>query len=250
MVSEAFAELYGMRVGKRIGVLASDSVYERPASLETVKLVEIIGIFANTESAYDSFILGSLKTGKYIKGENFDNKVSVFYIEVEDVDQIEETRDEVLSILDEVEVLIVPRKMSVSNIFEEKITTILFIIALFNAAFSSFRNLSASVSEQEKEIGMLKAIGVPRKSIIKLFLYEGLLISSFGCLIGIITSGILLGQVNRVYSSLLGYPSDFIVLSPTVAFYALLFPFVASFLISLYPAYKVTRTKTIKMLRI
>lgn len=97
---------------------------------------------------------------------------------------------------------------------------------------------------------MLKAIGIPKKSITALFLYQGLLISFFGCLTGIIISGILLGKVNEIYSSLLGYPSQFIALSPVVIFYAFLFPFVVSFLVSLYPAYVVTRTRTITLLRV
>lgn len=247
LVSKAFADLYQLDINQTLEIIPVLSVYEPPSP--AVKVVTIKGIFLNTESVYDSFILGSLQTGKYIK--DFDTYVTVFYIEVKDTKKIEETKEKILDACgNKVEVTKVDRKQSVKHIFEESLSTILFFVALFNAAFNSFRNLSTTISEQKKEIGMLKAIGIPKKSITALFLYQGLLISFFGCLTGIVISEILLGKVNEIYSSLLGYPSQFIVLSPVVVFYAFLFPFVVSFLVSLYPAYVVTRTKTITLLRV
>jgi len=249
IISKAFSEKYRLSIGDIVCVIPSKTIHAGIVSSENKKEVEITGIFENTETPNDAIVFGSYSTGKYLN--NFQDRATVFYVELKDVKKVEETKNEMKEKLKDcnVEVKVETKKVKIFRIFENLTSTILFIVALFNVAFSSFKSISSNASEQEKEIGMLKAIGIPKRAIVKLFIYQGLIISALGCFVGIIVSAIFLEKFNEIFISATGITAKFFALSPQVIFYAVLFPFLAAFLVSLYPAYKVTKTKTIKMLK-
>ena len=53
-----------------------------------------------------------------------------------------------------------------------------------------------SVTQRTEEIGLLKALGAPRRVIRELFLIEAFLLSCFGALLGLL-SGLLLARILR-----------------------------------------------------
>lgn len=63
-------------------------------------------------------------------------------------------------------------------------TILSLIIAV--ATFSIFSSLLMTVIEKKRDIGVLKAIGLSNKSILKIFLLEGVLIGIIGAVLGII----------------------------------------------------------------
>ncbi len=58
-------------------------------------------------------------------------------------------------------------------------------IAILIAGFCVFGTLTLMVQEKAREVGILKALGARRKSIVQVFMLEGLLIGFFGAAIGL-----------------------------------------------------------------
>src|SRR6187549_1686726 len=78
--------------------------------------------------------------------------------------------------------------------FLEKGTIGIAFITLIGAAIGLMNIMLVAVNERTKEIGLVKALGGTKKDIRAQFLWESILISLMGAVVGII-SGILLGNV-------------------------------------------------------
>lgn len=64
------------------------------------------------------------------------------------------------------------------------------------ATFSIFSSLLMTVLEKKRDIGILKAMGLPNKSLLKIFLFEGILIGIIGSILGVIIGlGICYAQI-------------------------------------------------------
>jgi len=81
--------------------------------------------------------------------------------------------------------------------------SIIMLIILAIAAVGIFNSVLMSVYERIREIGVLRAQGFERKEIVKLFLWEGLIIGFFGSIMGV-----TLGCGVNLYLVIVGFPLD------------------------------------------
>jgi putative ABC transport system permease protein len=126
--------------------------------------------------------------------------------------------------------------------FLEKGTIGIAFITLIGAAIGLMNIMLVAVNERTKEIGLIKALGGTKKDIRAQFLYESVLISLLGAVVGII-SGILLGNVVAILLK-----TGFVV--PWAWVIAGIF--VCSFVglaAGLYPAFKASKLDPIVALR-
>jgi putative ABC transport system permease protein len=126
--------------------------------------------------------------------------------------------------------------------FLEKGTIGIAFITLIGAAIGLMNIMLVAVNERTKEIGLIKALGGTKKDIRAQFLYESVLISLLGAVVGIV-SGILLGNVVALLLK-----TGFVV--PWAWVIAGIF--VCSFVglaAGLYPAYKASKLDPIVALR-
>ena len=101
-----------------------------------------------------------------------------------------------------------------------------------------------SVTERTREIGIRKAIGAGRGSIMMQFLIEALLVSLMGCLIGIGTSWGILRLIGKVSQDAMNFS-----MAPEVVWAAGAFSGVIGVLFGLYPANKAAKKRPIDALR-
>ena len=101
-----------------------------------------------------------------------------------------------------------------------------------------------TVTERTREIGIRKAIGASRGTILRLFLLEAVVLCMLGCAIGIFLSWTILRIAAVVVSSL----SMRFRLNGTVVLISVLFCFLIGVVFGLYPANKAAKMKPIDAL--
>ena len=101
-----------------------------------------------------------------------------------------------------------------------------------------------TVTERTREIGIRKAIGASRGTILSQFLMEAVVLCMMGCGLGIFLSWAILQTVSTVVSSL----NMTFSLDGTVVLIAVVFCFVIGVVFGLYPANKAAKMKPIDAL--
>lgn len=119
---------------------------------------------------------------------------------------------------------------------------VISFIALFAAGIGIMNIMLVSVTERTKEIGIRKAIGAPKQSILIQFVSEAIILCQFGGFLGIVL-GALVGNVTAL---LLGINPVF----PWVwAFIGVLVCSIVGVVFGAYPAYKAANMDPIDALR-
>jgi len=126
--------------------------------------------------------------------------------------------------------------------FLEKGTIGIAFITLIGAAIGLMNIMLVAVNERTKEIGLAKALGATASAIKSQFLFESVLISLMGAVVGIV-SGILLGNVVAIFLHTgLIIPWAWVGSGIVVCF-------VVGLTAGWYPAYKASRLDPIVALR-
>lgn len=117
-------------------------------------------------------------------------------------------------------------------------------ISLLVGGIGIMNIMLVSVTERTREIGIRKAIGAGRETIMLQFLIEALLVSLRGCLAGIGLSWVILKVAAVVMKNSMSFTMDMKVVWLSVAFSVLI-----GVLFCLYPANKAASKKPIDALR-
>ncbi len=131
---------------------------------------------------------------------------------------------------------------------------VILSLIIMVAAFNIISSLIMIVMEKTKEIGILKSMGATSKSIMKIFMYEGIIVGIIGTGLGSILS-YLIGYIQMTYK-VISLPADVYIID-ALPMQLNLFDFVAvsgiglilCFLASVYPAYKASRLYPVEAIR-
>ena len=187
--------------------------------------------------------------------DSLTQEVSSFYASAENghtLDQAEAELERIL--LEHYEMDEDAFSISSSNILEEtmsSITNVLTIllggiagISLVVGGIGIMNIMLVTVTERTREIGIRKAIGASRGTILTQFLMEAVVLCMMGCCLGIFLSWAILQVVNTVVASL-----DLVfTLNGGVVLVAVVFCFVIGLVFGLYPANKAAKMKPIDAL--
>jgi len=137
---------------------------------------------------------------------------------------------------------------------EKKITLAIVSFIFLLSCVNITTTLALVVSERKKDIAILRACGVQTKNLFLIFLVQGMLISSIGIILGIISSFLLCGFVNN--TELLHLPSQVYSISEIYlqpGFFEVSLTFVITIILSLvasiYPAISASKLKPIEIFR-
>lgn len=123
--------------------------------------------------------------------------------------------------------------------------TVISLILLLTSGFVVAMSMNAAVKERTRDIGVLRALGFRKKHIMRMLLYEVLLISIFGGLLGFALG---MGMAMKL-GSLLAQMALEVPFQPLLALYSLLAAVLISILASLYPVWKATKLDPVDALR-
>ena len=116
------------------------------------------------------------------------------------------------------------------------------VIALLAAGVGIMNIMLVSVTERTREIGIRKAIGAKRTSILSQFLIEAVILCFIGGLVGIF-AGVTLGNIAGSFlSAQSAIPVDWVIIGITLCI-------TVGLIFGTYPAYKAANLDPIEALR-
>ena len=246
---------------ERVAVLGYDAainifgnIYDAYGSQINInsKKYSVIGVLEQTGSVVSEITLDSAvyvpyqTAKKYVLGTNSSPQIIVL---VDDVNEIETTIASIEQLLSEMyptgsftvtdagsQVAASQKSANTMSILLIAVATVVFVvggIGIMNVLF-------VSVKERTKEIGILKALGSSRRDILLQFLFEAMLISIFGGIVGVIVGYLLMPLVRLTGMSVIASTSGSIM--------ALVFAVITGTVFGFYPAWQAANLKPIEAL--
>lgn len=255
--------LIGKELAKHMGLLPGDSFsvmvpfggYSPMGAMPETVRVKVGGIFETGMYEVDNtLIIMSLKDVEDIMGIG----ATGIEIKLKDAYKADAVRNEISKRLGRnyfARTWIEMNKNLFSALKLEKIAMfIILALIIFVASFNIISSLIMTVMEKKKDIAILKAMGAKKKSIMKIFMVEGVTIGVFGALIGSI-SGYGICEILRRYK-IIKLPEDIYYISSLpikisfidVALVASVTMIICLFA-TLYPSYKASKIDPVETLR-
>lgn len=252
-VGEKLAEKIGVKSGNEIELVTLKNQTEPKRSEAVVSEIFKTGIFD-----YDSSWI-------YISPEDFADlneqknfTPTILSVSVKDIYKTKETAEKINSVLDDNFQIIdwqeANQPLFAALSLERKVSLAIISLIIFIAALNITTTLSLLVNERRFDIAVLRTCGAKAKTLIAVFLLEGLLIGIIGIFFGVIfgLAGCLLGNYFRlvslaeeVYSlSYIPFHVEFLNVL-LIVLTALLICLLAT----VYPAYRASRIKPLENLR-
>lgn len=127
------------------------------------------------------------------------------------------------------------KTMGLLSIFRNFVIIIIFVISTLSVA----NTLIKIIKERSREIGTLRSIGFRSRQVLRMFVYETFLLSSFGAVIGAVAAIVLTIGLNalkiRYKAGMLSEPVSFVIrFSPSAYLVAFLILVVVSFIACLF----------------
>lgn len=270
--------IIGNNLSKKLGVTLNDDIkIAIPKSDSTIfgnipryKTLKIVGIFELGMYEYDSnFIFVPLNIGRallLLDDKQF-NKVEIFLDNPENIDEfsklftnellnnnlsnlyISSWKDNNKSFLDALRI-------------ERNVMFLILVLIILIASLNIISGLVIFVKDKNKDIGILRTLGMSKFSLLKIFLLIGFTIGLIGTISGLILGLIFCININKIqiflekifnidlFSSEIYFLSS---LPARIDYYEIIFICLISLLISLlasiYPAIKSSRINPIKIIR-
>ena len=194
VVGPTFAENNDLVIGSRITIGDED---DEEAIIQKVRVVGILeekGMSMDLNSDNAIIMTEKAFTGLY-GGEGEYTQVNVILDDIDDADTATEAIENQLNRKeDEVAVQDSSRMMESITSTVSTMTTFVMAIAgisLLVAATSIFNVMMMSVTERVREIGILRSIGTQKGEVLRMFIYEAVILGLVGAIIGAIMSLIL-----------------------------------------------------------
>ncbi len=269
LIGDSLANEINLTIGDKIKIAIPKSDKTILGNIPRFKTLEIVGIFDLGLYEYDSslvFLSSNLVRKLLLYNDNIYNKIEFFS---EFPNQIEIFKKNVefeilklqinfypISWMDMNQTLINALKV------EKNVMFIILSLIILVASLNIISGLIIFVKEKQKDIGILKTIGMTNKSIIKIFFTIGISIGLIGSLLGLLigvvfTINIKLIQVflenllgTKLFSEEVYYLSSLpSKISINEVFYILCVTIIISIISTIFPALSSARIDPIKSLR-
>lgn len=192
--------IIGLRLADQLRTLVGDTItIISPEGIEraitqfgmpnTAKFI-VTGIFSSQNNEYDeSLIFVPIEDAQYLLG--YKNDIQGYDIKLNHSDNSFKAKDYLESKLDknifEINTWYDFHKELYSMMqIERWVAYILLSLIIAVASFNILGSLSMSVIEKKRDIGIMRSMGSKEKSILKIFMYEGLMIGVVGTLLGVL----------------------------------------------------------------
>ncbi|MHB8580290.1 MAG: FtsX-like permease family protein [Ignavibacteriaceae bacterium] len=169
-----------------VGIEQAITQYSMPATQTFV----VSGIYSSNNNDYDAnFIFCNLSTGQRLLG--YKNKVQGYDIRLNNISESNSVKSILNSKLNSKLFSVntwydFHKELYIVMKIERWTAYILLCLIIAVASFNTLGSLSMSVIEKKRNIGILRSMGASEKSILKIFMYEGILIGIIGTITGLL----------------------------------------------------------------
>ncbi len=247
VISQTLADAFSVKVGGTIRL---------PSAIGITELT-VIGLLPGRMDSGNEAVLVNLPQAQKMTGET--GKVNVIDLNVEAF-AMQERRAEIQRNLEaalgehyRVGTLMAGDEMFASMQLGQVALSLFGVLALFMGGFIIFNTFRTVVTERRRDIGMLRALGATRRTILGIILAEGLLQGLIGSLIGLILGYLLAfgvlkfaqGPMSQFVNIQLGSP----VVSPGLVVISILLGVGVTVFAGLLPAYNASHVTPLEALR-
>jgi putative ABC transport system permease protein len=210
------------------------------------KDVEVMGIFEEGSGSYDLVILIPYDYADDIY--EADGGATQIMIEPQDVSVADEIKHSIEDSYDDLDAMTMKDAMAMAKEATSTLDVMTFGIGFVSslvAAIGIIITMYTSVVERRRQIGIMKAVGALRSTILKQILEEALIVSVVSSLIGVALSFYFVGVINDV---MLG-GTNIAVITPQLAIGAVAYGIILSLIAGFYPAWVATKIDPVKTMR-
>lgn len=267
IIGSTVATSMGLHVGDEIKIIAAETNETILGSIPRIKTYEVSGVFDSGLYEYDSttvFMNFEMAQTHF----RFPETASGVEIFTNNASNLEGVKDELFKILtDYSDLYAVDWQQSNAGFIDAlKVeSTVMFLILTLIILVASFNIISSMimlVNDKNKNIALLRTLGMTKASVMRIFLICGSSIGFVGTFLGLIIGVLFSANINSIKSWLESI-TDTNLFNPAIYFLSTLpseifvsdvvlivgMALVISFLATLYPAYKASKANPAELLR-
>jgi len=191
LIGSDIARYFGLSVGNKVALISSQANYSPVGMLPRLKQFKIKGVFEVGMYEYDAgLVLIHLKDAQTLF--QMDKHISGLRVKLHDLNQTRKTAFLMSDTFDDSDNLVVTdwtrqhANLVAAIQMEKKVMFIILTLIIAVAAFNIVSTLVMGVTEKKSDIAILRTLGATQKSILLIFIWQGILIGVLGTFLGIL----------------------------------------------------------------
>ena len=190
LIGADIARYFGLSVGDKVTLISSQANHSPAGMMPRLKQFNIKGIFEVGMYEYDAgLVLIHLKDAQ--KMFQMQKLISGLRVKLKDLDRTRETSGALGDMVHSFDLSITDWTRQHANLFaaiqmEKKVMSIILTLIVAVAAFNIVSTLVMGVTEKKSDIAILRTLGATQKSILLIFMWQGILIGVVGTFFGIL----------------------------------------------------------------
>ncbi|MCK5023035.1 MAG: ABC transporter permease [Candidatus Aenigmarchaeota archaeon] len=208
--------------------------------------VEVMGIFEEGSGSYDLVVLIPYEYAEEIY--DMEGEAMQLILKPDDISYVQEIKDIINNDMDGLSAMTMEDALAQMEEMTGTLNIMTFgigFVASLVAAIGIIITMYTSVLERRRQLGIMKAVGALKKTILKQILEEGIILSVVSSVIAILLSFFFVDILNNV---LLG-GSNLALITPELAIGAVAYGVILTIISSIYPAWIAINTDPIKAIR-
>ena len=267
IVGAAIAQSMNLKVGDGLKIISAETSETIVGAIPRIKTYEVAGVFESGLYEYDSTTVFTNFEMAQIHFR-FPESISAIEIFAEDPTKIEEIKLHLYEILVNYPNLYATDWQQANASFIDALkveSTVMFMILaliILVAAFNIISSMIMLVNDKNKNIALLRTLGMSKSGVMRIFLICGSSIGVVGTFLGLVIGVLFSANINSI-KRWLESATDTTLFNPTIYFLSNLpskifvsdvvlivgMALVLSFLATLYPAYKASKANPAELLR-